>query len=204
MCHWIIRKDRAEVALAELGLTAGDVDFQASDANGEFVPVIPFRATRPDDPAWARRAVKLLAAAGLAAVMFGLVAFEWCQDNVAAGLEASLVEVREVAQGGHGGLNQAGRLFAMKADAGILEIWDELSVLPTIHFDRNAHRGRQVTLSDFGGRAIVRILTVAAVLGRDPGRRDYAGCHRTKDRFSISFRSAATNAAVWKRPEPTS
>jgi general secretion pathway protein L len=194
MCHWIIRKDRAEAALAELGLTVGDVDFlAASDANGEFVPVIPFRATRPDDPPWARRAVKLLAGAGLGAVMFGLVAFEWCQDNVATGIEASLVEAREVAQGGHGGLNQAGRLFAMKADVGILEIWDELSrVLPDHTFlieTRIADGG--VTLSGFSADAarLVRLIdqsplfagaTLAAAITPDATEH--------KDRFSINFK----------------
>ncbi|MDB5639689.1 MAG: hypothetical protein JWP51_4597 [Bradyrhizobium sp.] len=194
MCHWIIRKDRAEAAIAELGLTAGDVDFlAASDANGELLPVIHFRATNHEDPPWARRAVKLLAMAGLGVVMCGLVAFEWSQANVATGIEASLVAAREGAQGGRGGLNQTARLFAMKADVGILEIWDELSrVLPDHTFltETRIADGR-VTLSGFSANAarLVRIIdqsplfagaTLAAAITPDATEH--------KDRFSISLK----------------
>jgi general secretion pathway protein L len=194
MCHWIIRKDRAEAALVELGLTASDVDFlAASDASGKAVLVIPFRATSREDPPWARRAVKLLAAAGLGAVMFGLVAFEWCQAGVATGIEASLVGAREGAQGGTGGFNQSARLFAMKADVGILEIWDELSrVLPDHTFltETRIADGR-VTLSGFSADAarLVRIIdqsplfTAAALAAAiTPDATEH------KDRFSISFK----------------
>ena len=45
LCHWIIRRDRADAALAELGLKGSDVDFLAvSDAGGEAVSVIHFRS----------------------------------------------------------------------------------------------------------------------------------------------------------------
>jgi general secretion pathway protein L len=195
MCHWIIRKDRAQAALAELGLNPSDIDFlAASDANGEFVPVIPLRATSyEEDPPWARRAVKLLALAGFGVFMFGLVAFEWSQASVATGIEASLVEAREGVQGGRGGLNQAARLFAMKADVGILEIWDELSrVLPDHTFltETRIADGR-VTLSGFSADAarLVRIIdqsplfsgaTLAAAITPDSTEH--------KDRFSISFK----------------
>lgn len=146
MCHWIIRKDRAEAALAELGLKEDEIDFlAANDANGDVTPVISFRASGPQDPPWARRAVKFLAVAGLALAGFGLVAFEWRQSSVATGIETSLAEARQGVQGGRDGISPAARLFAMKADVGILEIWDELSrILPRPYVpDRNAHRGRQ-------------------------------------------------------------
>jgi general secretion pathway protein L len=194
MCHWIIRKDRAEAAITELGLNAGDIDFlAASDANGEPMPVIPLRATNHEDPPWARRAVKILAIAGLGVVMFGLVALEWSQASVATGIEASLVEARQGVQGGRDGINPAARLFAMKADVGILEIWDELSrVLPDhtflteirIAYDR-------VTVSGFSADAarLVRIIdqsllfsgaTLVAAITPDATEH--------KDRFSISFK----------------
>jgi general secretion pathway protein L len=194
MCHWIIRRDRAEAALAELGLVASDVDFlAASDANGEVVPVIAFRATGDEDPPWAGQAVKLLVAAGLGAVIFGLVALEWFQASVATGIEASLVEAREGVQDGRGGSNQAARLFAMKADVGILEIWDELSrVLPdhTFLIETRMADGR-ITLSGFSADAarLVRIIdqsplfsgaTLAAAITPDATEH--------KDRFSISFK----------------
>ncbi len=194
MCHWIIRKDRAEAALAELGLTANDVDFIAvSDASGEFVPVIPFLATSHEDPPWARRAVKLLAVAGLGAVLFGVVAFEWCQASVATGIEASLVEAREGAQGNGGGSNQVGRLFAMKADVGILEIWDELSrVLPDHTFltETRIADGR-VTLSGFSADAarLVRIIDQSPLFsGAALAAAITPDATEHKDRFSISFK----------------
>jgi len=194
MAHWIIRKDRAEAALAELGLNAGEVDFLASRAaDGQAVPIISFRATDKQDPPWARRAVKVLGAAGLGMVMLGLVAFEWCQASVASGIETSLIEARESAQGSQGGSNQAARLFAIKADAGVLDIWDELSrILPDHTFlteMRIAESG--VTVSGFSADAahLVRIIDqsprfsgamLAAAITPD------ATEHR--DRFSISFK----------------
>jgi general secretion pathway protein L len=194
MCHWIIRKDRAEAAIAELGLTAGDVDFlAASDANGEFVPVIYFRAASHEDPPWARRAVKLLAVAGLGVVMCGLVAFEWSQASVATRVEASLVAAREGAQGGRGGLNQTARLFAMKADVGILEIWDELSrVLPDHTFltETRIADGR-VTLSGFSADAarLVRIIDQSPLFsGAALTAAITPDATEHKDRFSISFK----------------
>jgi general secretion pathway protein L len=191
MHHWIIRKDRAEAALAELGFQVNDIDFLAtSDADGEFVPVISFRATREEDPPWARPAVKLLAAAGLGVVIFGLVALEWSQASVATSIEASLIEARE---GGQGRLNQATRLFAMKAGVGILEIWDELSrVLPDHTFLTETRvADGTVSLSGFSADAarLVRIIdqsplfsdaALAAAITPDATEH--------KDRFSISFK----------------
>jgi general secretion pathway protein L len=192
--HWIIRKDRAEAALAEVGLSTGDVDFlAASDADGEAAPIIAFRATGYEDPPWARRAVALLAAAALGVVVLGLVAFEWRQAGMATSLEASLIEAREAAEGNRGGSSQAARLVAIKADAGVLEIWDELSrILPDHTFltETRIAEGR-VTLSGFSADAahLVRIIdqsprfsaaALAAAITPDAGEH--------KDRFSISFK----------------
>jgi general secretion pathway protein L len=194
ICHWIIRKDRAEAALAELGLTASDVDFLAAvDANGEVAPVIAFGATHLEDPLWARRAVKLLAVAGLGAVLVGLVALEWCQASVATGLEASLVEARQGVQGGHDGIDPAARLFAMKADVSILEIWDELSrVLPDHTFLTETRiADGKVTLSGFSADAahLVRIIDQSPLFsGAILAAAITPDATEHKDRFSISFR----------------
>jgi general secretion pathway protein L len=96
MSHWIIRKDRAEAALADVGLNPDDVDFLAA-SDGGGAPLIPFRAIEQKDPLWAWRAVRLLAAAAVGAVLLGLLAFEWCQSSAANKLEASL---EQAAQGG--------------------------------------------------------------------------------------------------------
>jgi general secretion pathway protein L len=193
MGHWMIRKDRAEAALADLGLTAGDVDFLAvRDANGEVEPVIPFGAAGKEDPPWARRAVKLLAAIGFGAVIFGLVAFEWCQASVATSIEASLVEAREGAQAGRNGVNQAARLFAMKTDVGVLEIWDELSrVIPDHTFltETRIADGR-VTLSGFSADAarLVRVIDQSPLFsGAALSAAIVPDATEHKDHFSINF-----------------
>ena len=194
-CHWIIRRDRAEAALADLGLAVTEVDyFAAGDEQGEFVPVIPLRATTHEDPPWARRAIKLLAAAALGAAMLGAVAFEWRQASVATRLEASLAEARVGAQGGgDAGVNQATRLFAMKADAGILEVWDELSrVLPDNTFLTETRiADGNVTVSGFSADAarLVRVIDQSPLFsGASLATAIIPDATEQKDRFSISFK----------------
>lgn len=200
-CHWIIRRDRAEAALAELGLSVSEVDcFAAGDEHGEFVAVIPLRATTHEDPPWARRAVKLLAAAALGAAMLGLVAFEWRQASVATRLEASLAKAREGEQGGHAGVNQATRLFAMKADAGILDIWDELSrVLPDNTFLTETRiTDGKVTVSGFSADAarLVRIIDQSPLFsGATLATAITPDATEHKDRFSINFKVRGSRPA---------
>jgi general secretion pathway protein L len=189
MHHWIIRKDRAEAALADIGLSAGDVDFLS---DGGAMPLIPLRQMEQQDPLWAKRAVKLLAVAAVGAVLLGLLAFEWCQSSAANKLEASL---EQAAQGGtvSSGVNQASRLFSRKADAGVLEVWDELSrILPDHTFLTEARIvDGKVTISGFSADAagLVRSIdqstlftgaTLVAAITPDANER--------KDRFSLSFR----------------
>ena len=59
----------------------------------------------------------MLAAGALVAVLCGLAAFEWSQASVAASIETELAEARQGAQTGRDGIDPAGRLLAMKADA---------------------------------------------------------------------------------------
>ena len=201
MCHWIIRRDRAEAALSELGLASRDVDCLAvADAGGEAVPVITFRAVSDEDPAWALRAVRLLAAAALGAVLLGLIVFEWRQASVAATLETALVEARQSAQSGRDGLDPAARLFAMKAETGILAVWDELSrILPDHTFLTETRiADGTVTVSGFSADAarLVRIIdqsplfsgaTLTSAITPDANER--------KDRFSIVFKLRGARAA---------
>ena len=202
LCHWIVRRDRAEAALAEFGLTVSDVDcFAAADEQGEFVPVIPLRPTAHEDPAWARRAIKLLAAVALGAATLGFVAFEWRQASAATRLEVQLAEARAGAQGGRAGVNSAARLFAMKADAGILEIWDELSrVLPDNTFLTETRiADGKVTISGFSADAarLVRVIDQSPLFsGATLATAITPDATEQKDRFSINFKVRGARPVV--------
>ena len=194
MSHWIIRRDRAETALAQLGLKNGDVDFLAvADANGDAVPVINFRTADDEDPPWAARAVRLVAMAALLASVAGFTLFEWRQATVAAAIDASLADARQGAQNGRDGTEPAGRLVAMKADVSTLEVWDELSrILPDHTFltELRLVDGR-ATVSGFSSDAARLVRTI----DQSPL---FAGAALTaaitpdnvesKERFSISFK----------------
>ena len=121
-----------------------------------------------------------------------------------AALETALAEARQGAQSGRDGIDPAARLFAMKADAGILDVWDELSrILPDHTFLTETRiADGKVTLSGFSADAarLVRIIdqsplfsgaTLTAAITPDATER--------KDRFSISFkvtgRACATASA---------
>ncbi len=194
MCHWIIRKDRAEAALAELGLKPGDIDFLAAGgADGEAVPVIAFRATSDEDPAWALRAIRILAVAALTVVVLGLATFEWSQAGVATAIETSLMEARQGAQSGRDGIDPTAHLLAMKADIGILEVWDELSrILPDHTFLTESRiADGKVTLSGFSADAarLVRIIDQSPLFsGATLGPAITPDATEHKDRFSISFK----------------
>ena len=208
MCHWIIRRDRAEAALSELGLTSRDVDCLAVAGNGgEALPVITFRSVMDEDPAWALRAVRLLAAGALAAVMLGLIAFEWRQASFADALETALTEARQSAQSGRDGMDPAARLFAMKAETGVLAVWDELSrILPDHTFLTETRiADGTVTVSGFSADAagLVRIIdqsplfsgaTLTSAITPDANER--------RDRFSLAFKlrgaRSARPAARWR------
>jgi general secretion pathway protein L len=194
--HWIVRKDRAEQALTEFGLHLSDVDYLAtSDVDNECSPVIWLCDKDQEDPQWARQAIKILAVGALGAVIFGALAFDWCQSSVANGLEMTLGETREKALGGddHGSFNQTAQLFARKANVSILEIWNELSrLLPDHTFLTEARLGNgEIAISGLSADAarLVRLIddsplfteaTLAA--GITPDAKEH------KDRFSITFK----------------
>lgn len=201
MCHWIVRRDRAETALSELGLASRDVDCLAvADAGGQAVPVIAFRAVSDEDPAWALRAVRLLAAAALGAVLLGLIAFEWRQASVAAALETAVAEARHSAQNGRDGLDPAARLFAMKADTGILAVWDELSrILPEHTFLTETRiADGTITVSGFSADAarLVRVIDQSPLFsGAALTSAITPDANERKDRFSMVFRLRGARVA---------
>jgi general secretion pathway protein L len=201
MCHWIIRKDRADATLARLGLRGSDVDFLAvADINGDAMPVIHFRSGGDEDPPWAARAVRLLAAAALVASVVGVVTFECSQAHVASAIENSLAEARQGTQNGRDGINPVGRLLALKADVSVLEVWDEVSrVLPDHTFLTEARMADgNVTVSGFSADAARLVRTIdqsplffgaalTAAITPDATER--------KDRFSISFKIRSARSA---------
>ena len=201
MCHWIVRRDRAEAALSELGLTSRDVDCLAvTGPSGEAVPVITFRAISDEDPTWALRAVRLLAIAALGAVLLGLVVFEWRQSSVAASVETALAEARQSAQSGRDGMDPAARLFAMKGEIGILGVWDELSrILPEHTFLTETRiADGTVTVSGFSADAarLVRIIDQSPLFsGATLTAAITPDANEHKDRFSIAFKLRGARAA---------
>ena len=198
MYHWIIRKDRAEAALTELGLRITDVDFLATgEADTETFPVIHFRSAGDEDPAWAPRAVRLLAVVALVAVICGLAAFEWRQASVATTIETALAEARQGAQSGRDGADPAGRLLAMKSDVSVLEVWDELSrILPDHTFLTESRMADgKLTLSGFSADAakLVRIIEQSPLFsGAALTAAITPDANEHKERFSISFKVRAT------------
>jgi general secretion pathway protein L len=200
MQHCIVRKDLVLAALNDIGLQLDDLDFLASDG----APLIPFREMPRTDPPWALRAIKLLAAAGLAAALLGLVSFEWIQSSVANSLETSISDVRAGGQESNLGSGPDARLLAMKADVSIIELWEELSkVLPDHSFltELRIIDGK-VTISGFSSDAagLVRLIDrsplfmgaklVAAIT---PDRKEQ------KDRFTVLFKVRSTAGLAVKR-----
>jgi general secretion pathway protein L len=205
MCHWIIRRDRAEAVLAELGMKSGDVDFlAASDADGNPIPVINFRTVDDDDPPWAARAVRLLAALSLVVAVCGAAVFEWSQASVSTAIESALAEARQGAQNGHGGIDPAGRLLAMKADVSVLEVWDELSrILPDHTFLTESRiADGKVTLSGFSADAarLVRIIDQSPLFsGAALTAAITPDANEHKDRFGVSFKVRGARPATSAR-----
>ena len=208
MRHWIIRKDRAEVALAELGLKYSEVDFLAvGDIGGEALPVINFRNSDEEDPPWSGRAVRLLAGVAFLTCICGAAVFEWRQSSVAAAIETELAEARHGAQNGRDSKDPVGRLFAMKADVSVLEVWDEMSrILPDQTFLTEARiADSKVTMTGFSSDAarLVRIIDQSPLFsGAALTAAITSDATEHKDRFSISFRVRGGRPSAGSRSAP--
>ena len=180
MCHWIIRRDRAEAALSELGLKRGMLIFWRWPTpmarpcpSSFFVPqMTKIRLGRPRCQA-AGDALHLAPSCSV-----------WPSSNGARPALPPRSRRRSSTPGKARKAvamapDPAARLFAMKADAGILEVWDELSrILPDHTFlTESAHRRRQGDgVGIFGGcrAAGSDHRPVAAVFRRDADRGDHA------------------------------
>jgi general secretion pathway protein L len=196
MRHWIIRKDHAELAVAELGLRSNEIDhIAANDPDGNCTPVVWYRKSAQEDPVWARRAIKMMGLAVLGTALLALAAFECAQSSIATGVATSLSEAQEFARasGSHGDFNQKAMLFAMKTDVSVLEVWDELSrILPDHTFltESRIADGR-VTISGFSSDAarLVRMIDQSPLFtGANLAAGITPDSTEHKDRFSIGFK----------------
>jgi general secretion pathway protein L len=204
ICHWIIRRDRAAAALADFGLGTDDVDALAvAEEIGGIIPAINLRADVDEDPAWALRLSRLLAAAGIAAIVLGMLIFEWNQASVAASIEQDLAEARQTAQSGREAIDPAARLFALKAEVGVLDVLEELSrILPDHTFltEANVSDGKVVIagLSADAAR-LVRIIDQSPLFsGAALTAAITPDATEHKERFAISFK--VKGARLLKRP----
>lgn len=158
--HWIIRKDRVQHVLSEIGATLDDVDFLTVDGEPrKDALTIRLHGERADDPVWAVRIIRALGISAIAVTMLALLAFEIFQSGVASSIEAALVEMR---QGTQIGKDETGRLLAMKTGGGVLEAWNELSrILPEDTFLSELRiADGKIILAGLSGEAarLVRIL----------------------------------------------
>jgi len=197
--HWIARKDLAETRFRELGLEAKDIDFiAAKDSSGQVIPVIRLRAPVLKDPPWVRQLTRYLIAASIGVVLIGLAALEWTETLVANGLEASLAEASELARGA-GAADPAARLFAMRADVGVLDVWDELSrILPDHTFVSETRIvDGHVKMSGFSADAarLVRLIDQSPLFFGAKLTSDIrTDTTEQKDHFAISFNLRTTQA----------
>ena len=164
--HWIVRKDRAELAIRDAQLSAQDIDLLlVTGGQGEQVVTIPLHKSKDAESIWAPRAIQLLAAIAIAMSLFGFILVDWAQSHVASGLEEQLLEARQSI--GSAGSNGLVRLLAQKAEPSVIEIWDELSrILPDNTFltDMRLDDGK-VTIAGFSTDAprLVGLITQSRV-----------------------------------------
>lgn len=191
--QWIVRRDRVDVALAEVGLCRDDIDYLAVENGQEALEVITFAAKDAAEPSRPARRTWLPVAAAIASLMLGFLVVEWRQSSIAAEVEVELAEAREAMQGKRGNSSQLFRLAGMKAEGGVLDIWDELSrILPDHTFLTELRiMDGNVTMSGFSPDAarLVRIVDQSPrFAGATLVGAITADANEQKDRFNIGFR----------------
>ena len=205
-CHWIIARERATAAIAPMAVAVEEIDFLAVRADaGQLASVVQLRPDAGASAPEASRAIKSLWLALLAAIVLGLMAFEWYQAGLAAELDTELLEVKASLQEGKSQSSQRIRLYALKADGGFLAAWDELSRgLPDDTFltELRMNQG-QVTISGYSSQAahLVRILDQSPLFsGATLIAAIVPDANEGKDRFSIRFR--LRNSLLARPAEP--
>jgi general secretion pathway protein L len=187
--HWIIRRDRAREALAQIGLTPDDVDalrIGGSDPRA----IITLRETTLNGSLWAARAVRAAAAAAIAITLLGAIAVEWLSTREMTRIADAIADLRGQ---GNGANDPVAQLMSIKAGPKMLDVWDELSRLLPEHTYLNELRvvDGAATISGYSADAanLLRVLdqsvlfTAARLTG--PITPDKA---ERKDRFTLTFR----------------
>jgi general secretion pathway protein L len=187
--HWIIRRDRAREALAQIGLTQDDVD-ALRIGGSEPRAVMALRETTLNDAPWGSRAVRAAAVAAIAVTLLGAIAVEWLSAREMTRIADAIVDLRGQ---GNGANDPVAQLLAIKAGPKMLEVWDELSRLLPDHTYLNELRvvDGAATISGYSADAanLLRLLdqsalfTAARLTG--PITPDKA---ERKDRFTLAFR----------------
>jgi Tfp pilus assembly protein PilN len=134
--HWILPRERLDATIARLNLAVDEVSFIAALAqDGTLLRVASLKPDTHRDPPWVARTIRTLAAVMLGAAILGLTAFDYWSSSKAAALEQAVSEAKQAVQDGQQGQGPALKLLALKADPGVLAVWDELSrIIPDTTF----------------------------------------------------------------------
>ena len=134
--HGILPRERLDAAIARLNLAVDDLDFIAAlNEDGTALRVASLKPDARCDPPWVARTTRTLAAGMLGATILGLIAFDYWSSSKAAALEEAVSEAKQAVQEGQQGQGPALKLLALKADPGVLAVWDELSrIIPDTTF----------------------------------------------------------------------
>ena len=204
-CHWIIRRDVVAAELARCGLTAVDIDALTACGNEtQVTPIIALRDRAPADPPWASRAVRFMAVAAVATTLLGFGTVVFVETSTAARIENAITELREGDAAGAGGGDRAARLLTMKAGAGVLEVWEELSRLLPDHTFLTELRMTDgtVAITGFSSDAahLVRVIEQSPLFAAAhlAGAITPDGTER-KDRFSLAFQLRGSRAPAEPR-----
>jgi general secretion pathway protein L len=188
--HWIVRRDRVDFALRQVGLAATDVDFLAViDGSGEALGTIPMRQLEMPEPVWVRRAILLLTFLAIVVLTVNLALVGNVQSRAVDRLDEELAAARTSI-----GVTKSGalsRLLLQKSEVPVAAIWDELSrILPDhTHLEELRIADGKVLLSGFSRDApdLVRVISRSELF--EQVRLEGAivpNAGEGKDRFGIS------------------